>query len=425
MTTPHEIICKYTIGDGDKILIDTKLSKGVYLVDKVSGKRYLDCASQYASMPLGWNNPHLKEMLNSDSQIDELDFCCLQKTANCDFYTEIYANFIEEFSTISEDFKHLFFIEGGTLGVENAIKSAFDWKAKRLGLTNIVSNQIVNQMDIIHLKEAFHGRSGYCLSLTNTVLNKTSLFPKFNWTRIENPKIKFPMVESEVALREEISLLQAEKALKSNLVAAIVLETIQGEGGDNHFRTEYFRALRKLADQNECLLILDEVQTGVCLTGKTWAYEHYGIVPDMISFGKKTQVCGFASTDRIDCVDNNVFKESSRISSTWGGNIIDMLRFTSISKIIKKLDLLKNSKIVGEYFLDKLHEISGIQNVRGKGLMLAFDLENTERRDEAVRRMKDRMVILPCGKKSIRLRPHLIFSKENVDEAIEYIKAGI
>jgi len=423
MDRVHEIICKYTVGDGEKVVIDPKRSAGVYLVDKISGTSYLDCASQYASMPLGWNHPRLKELMFASP--DELEFCCLNKIANCDFYTETYANFIEEFSKITPDFNHLFFIDGGTLAVENAIKCAFDWKAKKLGLNYSAKEFLVNKMDVVHLEEAFHGRSGYCLSLTNTVLNKTALFPKFNWTRVKNPKIEFPVVESKASLVEELSLLQTERALKSNLVAAIVLETIQGEGGDNHFRTEYFKAIRKLADDYECLLILDEVQTGVGLTGATWAYEHYGIIPDMISFGKKTQVCGFASTNRIEDIDNNVFNESSRISSTWGGNVVDMLRFTKIIRVIKELNLVENASTVGSYFLDKLNGVDEINNVRGRGLMLAFDLETPSRRDEVLKKLREKMLVLPCGKKSIRLRPHLIFTKQNVDEAIEYIKNSI
>jgi L-lysine 6-transaminase len=423
MSMVHDILCKHTIGDGEKIVIDPVKSNGVYLVDLIDGKKYLDCSSQYASMALGWNNPTLKKYLEENKE--SLNFCNLHKIANCDFYTTVYAEFVSKFSEITSDFKHLFFVEGGTLGVENAIKAAFDWKAKKLGLTHKASNSIVNKFDVIHLQQAFHGRSGYCLSITNTIANKVSLFPKFNWTRIKNPKLEFPIVESKVAIDEELSLLQAENALKSNNVAAIVLETIQGEGGDNHFRTEYFKALRKLADQYEALLILDEVQTGVGLTGKMWAYQHSGIIPDIIAFGKKTQVCGFASTDRIDEVSDNVFRESSRISSTWGGNIIDMYRFTQIIEILQEQRLVDNAKEVGEYFLNKLYEVKNIKNVRGKGLMIAFDLNTTQERNEVLKKLQSDMAILPCGEKSIRLRPHLIFSKDNVDEAIYYINKSV
>ena len=416
----HEIICNHTIGDGEKIVIDFERSEGVHLVDALNHNRYLDCSGQYASMALGWNNPKLKEHFKNDMK--SFEFCALHKIANCDFYTSVYAEFVQKFSKITPDFKYLFFIEGGTLGVENAIKAAFDWKAKKLGLTNKACDSIINKFDIIHLKQAFHGRSGYCLSLTNTIQNKVALFPKFNWTRISNPKLNFPIVESKAIIDEELSLLQAEKALQSKNVAAIILETIQGEGGENHFRPEFFKSLRKLADQYETLLILDEVQSGVGLTGKMWAYENFGIIPDMIAFGKKTQVCGFASTTRIDEVKDNVFHESSRISSTWGGNIMDMCRFNKIIDVIKEDNLVDNAKNVGSYFLSELKNVSNIENIRGIGLMIAFDLASSEERDTILKRLNKNTSILPCGEKSIRLRPHLIFSKDNVDEFIGYIK---
>jgi L-lysine 6-transaminase len=270
-------------------------------------------------------------------------------------------------------------------------------------------------MDVIHLGEAFHGRSGYTLSLTNTGTIKTKWYPKFKWTRILNPKIC-----KDVEKLESVSIYQAEMALKTKKVAAIILETIQGEGGDNHFRPEYLRALRELADRHEAMLILDEVQTGVGLTGKMWAYQHYNIIPDMICFGKKTQVCGFCCTNRIDDV-NNVFKVSSRINSTWGGNLVDMVRATAYFEIIEKDKLVENARKVGDYFLKQLNKLP-LQNVRGRGLMIAFDLPDTEKRDAFFEKLNERIFCLRCGTHSIRFRPHLTFSKDDVDVATNWIK---
>lgn len=412
----HDIMSSHTIGDGEPIVIDHRKSSGVYLVDAVTGTPYLDCSSQFASMAIGWNHPKM------EIHAGKLGTIGIHKYANSDFYSSELAEFVDKFAwEIAPDFNHFFFIEGGALGVENALKAAFDWKARKLRWNE---NQ-VNQLDVIHLKQAFHGRSGYTLSLTNTIPNKTDLFPKFNWTRIKNPKIKFPMVESEVIADEEFSLCQAELALKTNQVAAIILEPIQSEGGDNHFTPRYLAALRKLADQYETMLIFDEVQTGIGLTGKMWAYEHFGIIPDMITFGKKTQVCGFASTTRIDDMPENVFHTFSRINSTFGGNIVDMIRFTAIAGIITEDRLVENSAIVGEYFLEQLKTVPRITNVRGRGLMLAFDLEDGDKRNKVLDNLRKKMTILPCGEKSIRLRPHLIFNKNNVDEAISYIRHAI
>ena len=400
----------------DAFEIDIIKSKGVWIANK-KGKIFLDCDTQYASQALGWNHPKLL------AQKDRLAEVALHKIANSDVYSDEYVAFIKSFASICPDFKHFFFVEGGTLGVENALKAAFDWKANILG----IGEPYTNKLDVIHLKQAFHGRSGYTLSLTNTVPNKTDLFPKFNWTRIKNPSLKFPVtrkVEWEVRKLESESLEQAEKALKTNLVAAIILESIQGEGGDNHFTPEYFKSLRELADKYQAMLILDEVQSGIGLTGQMWAYQHFGIVPDMICFGKKTQVCGFCSTTRIDTAEKNVFNTQSRINSTWGGNIVDMVRFTIINQIIKEENLVQNAAIVGKYLLEKLQGLT-LENVRGKGLMIAFDLPDAEARDAFLERAKKKLTLLPCGERSIRLRPSLILNKDEAYLIYKEIKRAI
>lgn len=412
----HDVMRKHTIGDGEHIIIDRSKSYGSHLVDALTGKSYLDLSSQFASQALGWNHPSL------NSKMTHLGVAALHKYANSDYYSDDIAEFVETFANITPDFKHLFFVEGGTLAVENALKCAFDWKAQKLGM----NEDEVNDLDVIHFKQAFHGRSGYCLSLTNTVPNKTALFPKFQWTRVSNPKLRFPMdkFDIEEAEAEAINAIR-DKLVGRHKVAAIILETIQGEGGDNHFRPEFFNLLRRVADENEVLLILDEVQTGLGLTGKIWAYQHMGIVPDMICFGKKTQVCGFACTDRIDELETNVFKVSSRINSTWGGNIVDMVRSKYIIDIILEDGLVANAANVGRYFLDKLQEVPRITNVRGRGLMLAFDLETDNARNDILQKLRQEAAILACGERSIRIRPHLTFSKEDVDEAVEIIKKAV
>lgn len=390
--------------------VDVNNSEGMWIVDR-KGNKYLDCDSQYASQALGWNHPKLL------AQQDRLLTAALHKVANSDIYTEDYVKFVSSFASITKDFQHLFFVEGGTLGVENALKAAFDWKANLLG----IGEPYTNKMDVIHLRKAFHGRSGYTLSLTNTVPDKTDLFPKFNWTRITSPALKFPVVEQESRKLESESLEQAEKALKTNLVAAIILEPIQGEGGDNHFSPEYLQSLREIADKYQAMLILDEVQTGIGMTGKMWAYQHFGIVPDMICFGKKTQVCGFCSTDRIDTAEKNVFNVQSRINSTWGGNIIDMVRFTIINQIIKEDKLVDNSRKIGKYLLEKLQQLP-LENVRGRGLMIAFDLADKDARDKFLEKAQKKMTVLPCGERSIRLRPSLIINQDEADLIYEYFK---
>ena len=390
-TSVIDKLSKHVLVDGFHIAVNQKKSLGSWIVD-LDGNKYLDCYSQFASQPLGWNH---KVLVNAKQELGEV---AMHKIANSDMYTEQYASFVEKFSGITPDFSHYFFIDGGALAVENALKAAFDWKAKKLGLT---SDEDINTLDVFHLGNAFHGRTGYTLSLTNTTPEKTDLFPKFQWNRIW-------------------SIEDAEE-LMHDRVAAMVVEPIQGEGGDNHFVPELFPLMRKWADDNDAILIFDEVQTGVGLTGKMWCYEHFGIVPDMMCFGKKTQVCGFCSTDRIDEVEHNVFNDSGRINSTWGGNIVDMVRFSHIMDAIEEEKLVDNAHEVGGHLENALNNLDIISNVRGMGLMIAFDLDTPDLRDRMVSLLQEDMIVLKSGTHSIRLRPALTFSKQDADSAVAFI----
>ena len=392
-----DILKDHILVDGFHIVVDQQKSFGSYIVDLNTGKRYLDCYSQFASQPLGWKHSALIRAQKEMGAVGRV------KLANSDMYSSTYAEFVEKFSEITPDFKHYFFIDGGALGVENALKAAFDWKAKKLKYIHTVD---INNLDVFHLKNAFHGRTGYTLSLTNTTPEKTALFPKFRWTTVEPD-----WEDIERRVHEE--------------VAAIIIEPIQGEGGDNHFPIAFFKNLRRIADERECLLIFDEVQTGMGLTGKMWAYEHFDVVPDMMCFGKKTQVCGFCSTERIDEVKHNVFNTSGRINSTWGGNIVDMVRFNYIVDAINREDLIADVHDVGSHLLWSLRSIGEIDNVRGRGLMIAFDLPSSELRDRMVELLQENMLVLKCGSRSIRLRPALTFSKEDANVACQYIKEAI
>jgi L-lysine 6-transaminase len=341
------------------------------------------------------------------------------------------AEFVETFSRLAippSHNRHLFFIEGGSLAIENALKTAFDWKVRKNFRRG---SQSEKGAQILHLREAFHGRSGYTLSLTNTAdPRKTQFFPKFDWPRIDNPKIHFPATSEaleDAARREKAALEQAKQFLaeRKDDIAAFIMEPIQGEGGDNHFRPEFFRAVRQLCDENELLLIFDEVQSGVGITGKMWAFQHYGVEPDLFCFGKKTQVCGFVSNDRIFDIDDNVFKVPSRINSTWGGNLTDMVRSQRYFEVIDEENLVDNAARVGAYFLGELQRFAEefpqlVSNVRGLGLMAAFDLPSGDVRDAALKAfMANDVMVLASGHRSARFRPPLNLS---IDEAAEGIR---
>lgn len=428
MSTVHERLAKHILADGYPIVMDMDKSHGSYVVDE-NGIEYLDLFSMFASTAIGYNHPHLM------AKIDFLGRNAVNKPAMSDIYTKDYADLIDTFERVAmpKELQYLFFISGGTLAVENALKTAFDWKT-RLNFSRGIEKEA---SDVIHFKQAFHGRSGYTLSLTNTKdPRKYEYFPKFDWPRIENPKRIYPVTEDnlcKVVESEKRAIEQIENDLQTrkNKVACIIIEPIQGEGGDNYFRKEFFQKLREICDREEILLIFDEVQTGMGMTGKMWAFQHYDVIPDVISFGKKTQVCGIlANKEKLDQIPNNVFKESSRINSTFGGNYIDMLRFKLILEVIEQEKLVENAEEKGKYILSKLNEIAKetkkIHSIRGLGLFIAFDFSSDLDRSEFIKTcFENHMIILPCGENSVRMRPHLNISEEDTNKAIEIIKLAL
>jgi L-lysine 6-transaminase len=392
----------------------------------------LDFYTNFATLPIGYNHPKME-----DPEFRErLYQAALTKPANSDIYTEQYAEFVETFSRLAVPATHaghLFFVEGGALGVENALKTAFDWKIRKNFARGAKEEK---GKQILHFTNAFHGRTGYTISMTNTAdPRKTEYFPKFDWPRLSCPRLSFPVtpaVLSEVAAAEERVEREIRKACAENPddIAALILEPIQGEGGDNHFRPEFFRRLRALADELEFLLIFDEVQTGVGLTGSMWSWQQFGAEPDLFCFGKKTQVCGFASNRRIDDVDN-VFKISSRINSTWGGNLVDMIRCAKYLEIIAEENLVENARVVGEHFLTRLSEMAAefpgvVSNVRGRGLLAAVDLPDKEMRDRTLAAcLENGLIALASGQAAIRFRPALNLSREEADEGVRKLRRAI
>ena len=428
----HEIISKYLLADGLDLVLDLKKSKGCQIYDSRKNRFMLDCFSFFATSPLGINHPEL-----SNSQfIEKIGEVAINKPTNSDIYTIEMAEFVDSFAkhAMPDFFRHLFFVSGGALAIENGLKTAFDWKIRK-NVENGKNEKLGTQ--VIHFKEAFHGRSGYTLSLTNTFnMDKIKYFPKFNWPRIINPKITFPLTTENLEKVQELenkALSEIDKAVLKNPedIAALIIEPIQGEGGDNHFRNEFFIELRKLCDIHDMMFIIDEIQTGVGLTGKMWAFEHFDFKPDILAFGKKTQVCGIMVNDRVEEVKDNVFRVPSRLNSTWGGNLVDMVRFQKYLEVIEKEKLIKNSEIQGKRLLGgllKIHEKypDKILNPRGCGLMCAFDLQSPEKRDRLRKKLySNDMIILGCGATTIRFRPPLIFSSEDVDKSLDILKNSI
>jgi L-lysine 6-transaminase len=431
----HTTIRSHMLADGFDFVLDLEKSKGTRLYDSRSGKWYLDLFTCFASSPIGFNHPKMRE----PDFVGRLGAVAVNKPSNSDLYTVEMAEFVDAFARLAtpKELPHLFFVSGGTLAVENALKAAFDWKVRRNVAKGVhaadAPESSLKGTKVVHFEQAFHGRSGYTLSLTNTFdRRKTMYFPKFDWPRIPNPKIMFPLEGanlSDVVERERQAVAAVERAIDDNPddVAAIIIEPIQGEGGDNHFRPEFLQELRRIADERDVMLIFDEIQTGMGLTGTMWAFEQMGMAPDIVAFGKKTQVCGIMVSDRIMEAEDNVFVVSSRINSTWGGNLVDMVRCQRYLEIIAEEDLVGNAARAGERFLDGLRGVAAatgatLSNVRGRGLMCAFDLPTTEARGEFLAKLRaNGVVALPCGPATVRFRPPLNISPDEVDEGVEAV----
>ena len=425
----HATLAKHQLADGYPLVLDLERSHGAWIHDAASGKEYLDCFTCFASWPLGYNHPAFSE----PEYEAELLRAAKTKVANSDIYTREMAAFVQAFSerVTPAGFPHHFWVSGGALAVENAMKTAFDWKARKLGRTDFLAD--CDDLAILHFEQAFHGRSGYTMSVTNTVPDKVGLFPKFRWPRVSSPAIEFDLegdVANDVAALEARTLEEIETAFarKDIHIAGILLEPMQGEGGDNHFRPEFMRALRRIADEKEALLIFDEVQTGFFGSGKPWLWQHFDVAPDVVSFGKKTQVCGIYASERVDEVEDNVFVKSSRINSTWGGNLVDMVRSRRFIEIMGQDDMPNRVAAIGQRMLTGLRSLAkdsgGISNVRGCGSLIAFTLENPQVRDTMLGRLMDKQVLaLASGPSSIRFRLPFILSSKEVDTALERVSA--
>jgi len=423
----HGTLARHQLVDGIPLVMDLEKSNGPWLVDASTGDVYLDAFTCFASWPIGFNHPMM-----ADAEFQRtLLRAASNNPANSDLYTRDMAEFVDAFATrvTPPSHPHHFWVAGGALAVENALKTAFDWKARKLGRTDFAES--VDDLVILHFRQAFHGRTGYTMSLTNTLPDKIGLFPKFHWPRVHNPaivydndgKIANDIEAEERKAREEIEAAFSKHADK---IAAIIIEPLQGEGGDNHFRKEFFVDLRRFADEHEALLIFDEVQTGFFGSGKPWLFQHYGVEPDIVAFGKKTQVCGIFANERIDEVEDNVFARSSRINSTWGGNLVDMVRCKRFIEIIERENLADNITKRGAELVAGLREIARdkgtIKNVRGIGSLAAFTMESGEARSRMQHDLFDqKLMALASGKTSIRFRLPLVIGASEVKKILDCV----
>ena len=397
-------------------------SHGSYLYDDNSRRSILDLYCFFSTLPLGYNH----SIFSTDAfKKDLLSFGGL-KPSTGRILTDLVDEFVTDFHNDVNGgiFYKYFFIHGGGLAVENALKISFDWKRH----INKVNNCSVdsNQFEVISIENAFHGITGYSLSLSDNQL-KCSNYPKFNWPKFKAPFVKYPQTQKnkkDFHNEQMAALEKIEKYIKKRgkeYISSIIVELIQGGGGDNHLGKEYIKGLENICKKNNILLIIDEIQTGFGATGKFWCYEHFNVAPDLIAFGKKAQICGVCINKNILDIES-VINVPGRISPTWNGDISDYIRCKYVMKAYNENGLIENAHKLGKYIVSSLEKMKKFSNVRGRGFLIAFNFENSKIRDKFDQLcFEEGLFLLPMGEDRVRMRPNMALTKEEADHALEII----
>ena len=392
-----------------KIKIDFDKSQGSYIYDKDSGRKILDFFGQFASLTLGYNHTVFKSI----DYIEEITRIAHQKITNCEILSDETSEFDELFRSYTSLglFNYYHYACTGALAIEAAIKSAIDYKGS-------------NCHRVISFKGSFHGINSYGGVLTDRfepVSKRLNGLPGAYWKPIHNPVIEYKDGEQfeDTDLVDKV-LRKTEYLLEKNKdICAILVEPIQCTYGDRYFPESFFIGLRKLADNYDVVLIFDEIQIGFGGTGSLWYFQKIPVVPDILVFGKKTQLSGIAVKEKF----GNIFNNAIRLEVTWDADIMDMIRCKYIIKAYEEFDVLNNVITMSERLKNGLSDINNIKNIRNCGLLFAFDFEGRSQRDRFVKKLLDnKMICNPTREKTIRLRPNLCVTKEEIDHAISIMK---
>ncbi|KAI9826850.1 MAG: 4-aminobutyrate transaminase [Thelocarpon impressellum] len=404
-------------------------SVGNYIAD-LDGNVLLDVYAQIASIPVGYNNAHLRRAATSPEMISSL----VNRPALGNFPQHDWASILETgiLKVAPKGLDQVFTGMAGSDANETAYKAAFMWRRRqeRGGpeveftsdeLSTSMNNQSPGspQLSILSFTHGFHGRLFGSLSTTRSKPIHKLDIPAFDWPQAPFPMLKYPLEENVEtnAAEEKRCLAETERLIKEwpQPPVAVVVEPVQSEGGDNHASPEFFRGLRALTRKLNVLFIVDEVQTGVGATGKFWAHEHWNLThpPDMVTFSKKAQTAGYYFGNP-ELRPNKPFRQFN----TWMGDPTKAILFRAIIEEIERLDLVNNTAQVGDYLFSGLARLASqypdeIQNLRGKGegTFIAWD---SPRRDEFLKKAKPLGVnIGGSGQRAVRLRPMLIFQKHH------------
>ncbi len=417
------------------LIIDDAKSQGVHLVD-ADGNVLLDLFANFALGALGYNHPALLAVARSDAFAR-----AAANPTSTPFVTS--ASWFDALARIQrfapKGMESIYCVDAGGEGVESALKAAFivhaERRRQRLGqpanplelgdhaLHRVMDNAGSDAV-VVSFAGAFHGRGLGPLSATHSKPIHKADLPAFPWPTAPFPANRFPLARhaDENEKREADALRELERILDAHegKVAAVLIEPIQSEGGDRHASASFYRAVQALASAAGAAFILDEVQTGVGGSGAIWAHEHFDLPkpPDMVAFGKKMQMGGFFAGEAY------TIKQFGRMYQTRNGDRARAMLGAATLEAIESGRLLDNVREVGASFLAALEALAEkypklVSEPRGRGFLLAFDLPTPAARDDFLKRSLARGVFASyTGTRSVRLRPHLITTRADVDDAI-------
>lgn len=390
------------IDEGEQYLLHTynrnnvvfDRGEGVYLYD-TDGKKYLDFCAGIAVFALGYANKEYNDALKA--QIDKL-----LHTSNL-YYSEPA---VKAAKTVAEatGLKSVFFTNSGAEAIEGAIKAA-----KRYAYNK---NKSADH-EIIAFEHSFHGRTLGALSVTGNNKYREPFF-------YENVSVKFANYND----------IDSVKALLSDKTCAIILETVQGEGGIYPADENFIKEIRKICHEKDIAMILDEIQCGMGRSGRMFAYEYYGVKPDIVTLAKAlgcgVPVGAFALNEKYS---NNSLVPGDH-GTTYGGNPFVTAAVNEVFNQFKKLNILENVNEVSKYLETKLDELVNEYDFlllrRGKGLMqgLVFDLDKKTPAEVSKRALENGLVIITAGSNVLRFLPPLVITKADVDEMIGILRAS-
>lgn len=366
-----------------KITPDLNKSHGSFLVDASTGKEYLDFFSMYSSLPLGYNH----KIFESYDFIEEILEVSSVKVTNCEFITKHSIDFDEQFKKFTSlgKFSHYHYCCTGALAIEAAIKTAIDYKKAK-------------NPKILSFAGAFHGINSwgcFTTSRTGPVTSRLEGFPDMFSKKVKNDSSREVM----------------EQIFKNNDLTAVLLEPIQATFGDQYVTKEFIRTLRDLCSDYNVPLIFDEVQIGFGATGKVWYFEHLGIEPDILVFGKRTQLSGIMVKDNF----SEIFKTPIRLEVTWDGTLVDMIRCKHVIRAYEEDKILQNVEKQSQKIVDYLKNNENFLNVRNKGMIIAFDFASSEKCEDYTKKMhQNGLIFNKTGNKTIRFRPSLSITDEEL-----------